>query len=212
MSNVMLLLTWTPFLLEGFVWNIVIALVATAIGTSLGAVCAMLSFSSRTGLARAAQAVSAFSRAVPTLVLVFYLATLVPNTLTIGAFSIGIPAWLKAALALSASPMGFTAWNLQASIRAWRANNRRAALLFVPNWMGSFLLTLLASTTASLVGVSELLGRSNTVITASGSASMFPVYLYCSAVFFIFCSLVHWGLGHLRRRLIQQFDPLVTAE
>ena len=145
--------------------------------------------------------VTAFSRAVPTLVLIFYLATLVPNTLWIGSSSISIAPWLKAAIALAASPLGFTAWNLQTSIIAWRSGDRRAALLFIPNWMEAFVITLLASSTASLVGVSELLGRCNAVIASSGSGTMLPVYFYGSCVFFVFCSLINFSLDRLKQAL-----------
>jgi polar amino acid transport system permease protein len=201
METLALLLTWSPFLLQGFVWNIIIAAVAVGLGSSLGALCALLSLSLRPGVARAAQAVTAFSRAVPSLVLIFYLATLVPNTLWIGSSSISIAPWLKAAIALAASPLGFTAWNLQTSIIAWRSGDRRAALLFIPNWMGAFVITLLASSTASLVGVSELLGRCNAVIASSGSGTMLPVYFYGSCVFFVFCSLINFSLDRLKQAL-----------
>ena len=56
METLALLLTWTPFLLQGFVWNIIIAAVAVGLGSSLGALCAWLSLSMRPGVARAAQA------------------------------------------------------------------------------------------------------------------------------------------------------------
>lgn len=202
METLRFLLTWTPFLLEGFAWNIAIALVAMGLGSGLGALCALAQLSRRTGVARLARNLSAFARGVPTLVLIFYLATLVPNSVSIGPLAIGIPPWLKAAIALSASPLGFTAWNLHTAILAWQAGNRQAALLFVPNWMGSLLITLLASSTASLVGVSELLGRCNTVVTASGAETMLPVYLYGSAIFFVFCSTLNRAVTLLRRRLL----------
>ena len=203
-----LLLTWTPFLLQGFVWNITIAAVAMGLGSSLGALCALLSLSKRRGVARAAQAVTSFSRTVPTLVLIFYLATQVPNIISIGSASVSIAPWLKAAIALSASPLGFTAWNLQTSINAWRSGDRRAALLFIPNWMGAFVITLLASSTASLVGVSELLGRCNTVISSSGSGAMLPVYFYGSCIFFVFCSLTNFWMNRLKQTLIQRVSKV----
>ena len=39
---VQILMVWTPFLLEGFVWNILISLVAMTIGTVIGAVLARM--------------------------------------------------------------------------------------------------------------------------------------------------------------------------
>ena len=42
--------TWTPYLAEGFVWNIVISLAAMAVGTVLGILLALARGSGRTWL------------------------------------------------------------------------------------------------------------------------------------------------------------------
>ena len=198
--------TWTPFLLGGFGWNVAIAVLATLIGTLLGGLLAMAQFSHSRPVTRVVGGAVSFFRNVPSLVFLFYVATLIPNQLQFGETLVHVPDWLKAALALAASPTGFTALNLHTSVLHWRQGRRRAAMLFIPNWLGGFLITLLASSTASLVGVNELVGRCNTVITATGTTYLFPIYVYALCIFFAFCYPVSLALGWLRQAMVRRFS------
>lgn len=198
---------WTPYLMGGFAKNIEIALGAMLVGTLLGSVLALLKFSKSRSVQHLTNAIISFFRNVPTLVILFYLATLVPNE--IGLFddrlTLTFSPALKASIALASSPLGFTAWNLHTAILSWKKNDHRAAWLFVPNWMTAFLVTMLASSVSSLVGVDELVGRSNTVIGATDTTLMIPIYLYAMLYFFCFCylanKLVHLLKDRLTRRL-----------
>lgn len=201
-----LLLTWWPFLLGGFGMNILIATAATLIGTAAGSLLTLMLFSKRLLVVRVAGAISSFFRNVPTLVLLFYLATLIPNEITIlSSYEVEVPKWVKAALAMSASPLGFTSWNLHASILLWREGNRRAALIFVPNWLSGFTITLLASSTSSLVGVGELVYRCNTVIAATNSAHTIVVYTFASCLFVAFCLAFSSMINQIRARLLVRY-------
>lgn len=197
--------TWTPFLLEGFYWNVVIAVLATLLGTLVGGLLALLNLSASRLVGRAVGFVVSFFRNVPSLVLLFYAATLIPNQVEIGGMLIDIPDWFKATIALAGSPIGFTALNLHTSILHWRDGRRRSAMLFIPNWLGGFLITLLASSTASLVGVSELVGKCNTVIAATGTTYLFPIYVYALSIFFVFCYPVSLALGRLRQAMVRRY-------
>jgi len=197
-----LLWTWTPFLLEGFAENLRIAVVASLIGTVLGALLGVLTLSGQRWLRWPADLGTHLIRGVPTLVLLFYLATLLPGSLTLGDVTLSIPLWFKAALALCGSPLALTVWNLQASARAWRAGDRPRALLFVPNWMASFTITLLTTSVASLIGVNELVDRANTVISVTGHQAMIPVYLYASLYFLLTSLILSLLLETIRRRLL----------
>lgn len=201
-----LLWAWTPFLLTGFYWNIVIAVLATVIGTGIGALLALMRLSSSRLLAGGAGVVISFFRNVPSLVLLFYAATFLPNELSLWGSQVPLPDWLKAALALSGSPIGFTALNLHSSLLQWRRNERGAAMLFFPNWLGGFMITVLASSTASLVGVNELVGRCNTVIAASSTIFMFPVYVYALCLFFAFCYPFSLVLGNLKNVMEKRYS------
>jgi polar amino acid transport system permease protein len=201
-----LLLAWTPYLLEGFARNVGIATLATLLGTVAGAALALLRLADVRGVSWLARPVTSFFQNVPTLVLMFYLATLLPQQLALpfGLGTLAVPPWLKAALGLAGSPLGFTAWNAHSAVLAWRRGDRRTALLFVPNWLGGFLITLVASSTASLLGVDELIGRCNTVIKATSAEALVPVYLYACACFLVVGSLAHAALGRLKHALLRR--------
>ena len=204
MDTLQTLLAWLPLMLGGFLKNISIALSAMAIGTLLGSLLAILRFSKNLGIQMSVNATTSFFRNVPTLVILFYLATLLPNQWTVmDGLTIPLSPSLKASIALASSPLGFTAWNLYASIENWRKGDHHAAMLFIPNWIGAFLVTTLASSVSSLVGVDELVGRSNSVINATDSKYMIPVYLLAMAMFFVFCYTVSELLSSLRQMILR---------
>lgn len=204
METLQTLFAWLPYLLGGFIKNITIALSAMAIGSLLGAMLALLKFSKKKTVQFSVSATTSFFRNVPTLVILFYLATLLPNQWTpIEGLTIPLTPTFKASLALASSPLGFTAWNLYASIENWQKGDHHAAMLFIPNWIGAFLVTTLASSVSSLVGVDELVGRSNSVINATDPKHMIPVYLLAMGLFFAFCFSVSSLLTQLRQRILQ---------
>lgn len=204
MAMLELLWTWTPYLLGGFAENLRIAVSASLIGTLLGAMLGLLTLSRFRWMRWPAGLGSNLVRGLPTLVLLFYVATMMPSTLTlpVGGVTLSIPLWFKAAIALAGSPLALTIWNLQASAEAWRDGDQQRALLFLPNWMNSFTITLLTTSIASLIGVDELVSRANTVISVTGHHAMIPVYLYAS-LFFLAASLLLSVLIDQLRRLLR---------
>ncbi|MDV7395310.1 hypothetical protein RZS08_28235, partial [Arthrospira platensis SPKY1] len=73
---------WTPFLIGGFAWNILISLVAMLVGTLPGIVLARLRLAKRRSWVRASLTVTELTRNIPTFVFLFYLAFLIPAELT----------------------------------------------------------------------------------------------------------------------------------
>ena len=189
------LLTWTPFLLQGFMWNVFIAVCAVALGTLMGAGLAWLRVKKTGPVATAAEQVSTFFRGVPTLALIFYAVFVLPSEFVLPGteMTIHIPQWVKAVIGLSAAPLSFTSESLVVAYRAWSRGDIGAALLFIPTWINVFLISFVASSASSLVGVSELVSRCNTVIAATGTSVMVPVYIYCS-FYFVITSLVFTAL------------------
>ncbi|WDD92615.1 ABC transporter permease subunit [Burkholderia sp. FERM BP-3421] len=198
------LIAWTPFLAGGFLWNVAIALAALAIGTSCGALLARLRASPRRARARAGRAATALLRGIPTFVFQFYLAFVLPDTLTLPALGLQVPlpAWLKAALALSLAVAAFVSDSLARARRAAPAARRQALPALVSDW-GSFSVTIvMASSTASVIGVPELVSRCNTLVALPGGNSvMLWVYLYAMAGFFLFCWSATAAIGALSRAL-----------
>jgi polar amino acid transport system permease protein len=184
------LLAMTPFLLEGFGMNILVSAVAMAVGTGIGWGLALLRISKHARRVRFSLVLTEFSRSVPTIVFQFYLVFILPSQIWIPFInaSLSFPAWLKAALALAVAVVGFTSDNLTIAMKDWKAGHHRAAFLFIPSWTSYALIIVMASSTASIIGVGELLSHCNTVINATGSTQiMLPIYLYACVIFFGFC-------------------------
>ncbi len=204
MKELEALVTWTPYLLGGFAWNILIAALAMVLGTVIGAWLAWLRLSRHDATRRASTAVTELTRNIPTIVFQFYLVLMLPGEWAVpgAGWVIVIPAWFKAALALSVAVVGFTSDNLLIAVRDWRAGERGAALLFVPAWGTYVLIIVIASSTASIIGVGELVSRANSVIAATANTRlMIPIYLYAMLIFFLFCWPLIALLGRFKARV-----------
>ena len=185
------LVTWTPFLAIGFLWNIGVTFIAVAIGTCLGGGLARLRIRNRKFSGALSDFLSRAFRNVPTLALLFFAVFVLPKEFTVYGTGvvIEIPLWFKAALGLSGSVIGFTSESLFLAHQNLKRQDLGAAMLFVPTWGSSVMISFIASSTASLVGVSELISRSNSIIAATGTGYLIPVYLYCALFFVVGCLL-----------------------
>lgn len=197
-DTLLALWAWTPFLAVGFLWNIVISLVTMAIGTPAGYWLAR----HRLKGAKWAGALTAAARVPPTFVLIYYLAYLLPASVGVGSFALPLPGWFKASLALSVAVTGFVSDNALQALRHLRRGERVEALYFVPAWTTYFLIIVMASSTASVIGVPEIVQRANTVIAAIGDPrAILAVYLYVMVWFLVFCWPLARLLGYARLRL-----------
>ena len=189
------LVAWTPFLLQGFLWNIFIAISAVILGTFLGVGLAWVRIKKTGRPAAVAEQISKLMRGVPTLALIFYAVFVLPSEFSLPGTElvIHVPQWTKAVIGLAASPLAFTSESLVVAYRAWSKGDIGAALLFIPTWINAFLISFVASSGSSLVGVSELISRCNVLIAATGTSVMIPVYLYCS-LYFVITALVFTAL------------------
>ena len=184
------LATWTPYLLGGFVWNILIAFTAMVLGTSIGALLACMRLAKSRAVTQTSTALTELSRNVPTIVFQFYLAVMLPSQWAVPGtdWTLDIPGWVKASMALAVAVVGFTSDNLRPAISEWREGRYSTALLFFPSWTSYLLIIVIASSTASIIGVSELVSRCNAVINATGDTRiMLPIYLYASLFFVVLC-------------------------
>lgn len=182
-----LLATWTPFLLTGFLWNIAVTVLAVTIGTSIGMVLAYLRAKEKGVVAKLCDVLSRFCRNVPTLAFLFFAAMAIPREFSFFGTVMSMPLWLKAAFGLSASVIGFTAESALVAYQNVVRRNYAAAMLLIPTWGTSVMISFIASSTASLVGVNELISRSNALIAATGTEALMPVYTYCACFFVIGC-------------------------
>lgn len=203
---------WTPYLAAGFAWNILVSLLAMAIGTSVGVPLALARAGGHAGLRRAASLATHVARNVPTFVFLFYLAFLIPVEIVHDGRVIAIPGWTKAALALAIAVVGFVSDTFLATVESWRRHDRAAAMLFLPSWTIYFVIIVMASSTASVIGVPEIVARANIVIAASGDdALMIWVYLYAMLWFLLFCLPLTVLMRQVRHRLERGAVPLRGA-
>ena len=198
--------TWTPFLLGGLGVNVLITLGAMAIGTTIGGLFAIARLSNIAWVARSGRAMTSLFQNIPSLVLLFYAASVIPHEVVLASGTVmEFPAWLKACLALAGSPIGIVSDNGVKALAAWRNGQQRQALLFVPAWTMSLLITLLASSLASLIGVSELVGRCNVVIAATGTVYMAAIYFYASLIFLACAYPLTFFSQRLRNKLVIKY-------
>ena len=214
-----ILITWTPYLAAGFGWNMLVSLVAMAIGTVLGVALAAMRGGRVRRVSQGASALTLIAASAPTFVMLFYLAYMVPGQFQILGATVTVPVWLKASLALSIAVAGFVSDNALAALRHLRRGQVTEALLFLPSWTNYFLIIVMASATASVIGVPEMVFRVDTVIAALGQPQLsFWIYLYAMAWFLAFAGVVAAAmrLAHVRRRdtsnsLSRHLIMIVTA-
>ena len=200
-------ITWTPYLAGGFAWNLVLSLVSMLIGTAVGLALALARSTPQRAVAWTGGMLTAMSRNIPTFIMLFYLAYLLPVEVSIGGETHVVPGWLKASLALSVAVTGFVSDTFRLALRDWRAGEVGTALLFIPNWTMYFVIIVMASSTASVVGVGEIVSRANTVIGAIGHKDiMLWIYLYAMLWFFAFCFPMSLLMIWVRRRIRRHLD------
>jgi len=211
-----LLLLWTPVLAAGFMMNIWISINAMALGTVIGLMVGLGRATGPRWLQIALSGVTHFSRNTPSLILLFYLAYLLPFEVTIFGIAIPIPGWAKAIFGLSIPVIGFMSDNVLGAVRGIEGDQWDAAdalgygrwgvltkvvlpqtvPMLLPPWMSYFAIIVMASSTASMVGVKEIIATATVVMdTTTDPGLIIPVYLYVLCWFFAFC----YPFSHLTR-------------
>jgi polar amino acid transport system permease protein len=185
---------WTPYLAGGFARNLLIAGVAMALGTALGVA---LGRARRGGplLRVPASLATGLCRNVPSFVLMFYVAFVLPVEVVLAGAVVTVPAWVKASLALILPVTGFASDQYLGFHRQRRAGLPDAAATFLTAWLQYVLIVLMASATASVIGADEIVGRANRLIaTDSRPEVLIATYAYVSG-WFLLSGLAISGLG-----------------
>ena len=174
----------TPYLAGGFGTNLLISALSMALGTGLGALLGLVRANRTRGLTRAAGMATNVCRNVPSFVLLFYMAFMLPSEIDWAGRIIAVPVWIKATLALTFPVVGFASDQSLGYFTQVRAGIAGARETFAIAWIQYFLIIIMASATASVIGADEIVGRANTIIAQNDSASFLLVtYLYVSAWF-----------------------------
>ena len=212
---------WTPLLLQGFGFNILISVIAMGVGTVLGGVVGIGHLSQRRWVRWLAEWYTHFFRNAPWLVLLFYCMFLLPFKFTIFGVTIPLPDWVKATLGLTlpvianmseivrgavlSIPTG--QWESAASFAFTRRQTLWMIILpqcfkrMLPPWMNLYSILTVGTVLVSVVGVSEVMTITGDVLGSEHRADLLiPFYFYVLVWFFLYCYPIARWTVHLERK------------
>jgi polar amino acid transport system permease protein len=203
------LVRWAPLLLWGFVFNILISIMAMAIGTVAGVPVGIAQLSRFRIVRLSAGVVTQLFRNSPWLVLLFLCVFLIPFEIRAFGLRIPFPDWAKATMGFALPVMANTAEIARGAIqsvatgqwdsaRALGLTQRQCLYLVIlpqcvkrmlPPWMNLYSLIAMSTVNASIVGVSEMITLTSQVHAAEGSRPelLAPLYAFALVCFFIYC-------------------------
>ena len=203
-----LLVKWTPLLATGFLFNLLISVCAMALGTAAGVLLGFARISLLAPVRGGSWILVQFFRNAPWLVLLFFVMFLMPFELRLGATRVPVPDWMKATLGLALPIMANVAEIVRGAVQSippaqWEAArslafSRRQTLWkiilpqcvqrMLPPWMNWYAILTMATTLASIVGVSEVMTLTGRITNAEGRTDLLiPIYSYVLLWFFLYC-------------------------
>lgn len=215
------LLEWSPALAVGFGQNILISLLAIAIGSVLGLLVGALAVWPLWITRLPAKIWVQVFRNAPWLVLIYFTTYVFPFELHIGTSWISFPDWVKVTLglALPASAnvaeifrgaidsIPSTQWEAARSLAFTRGQMFRSIILpqcfkrMLPPWMNLYAVITMGTALASLVGVHDLIDTAQ-IASNTVNRTGFTVLIYFSvlALFFAYCYPISRLTQFLERR------------
>ena len=200
---------WMPLMLKGFIFNIVISVLAMAIGTISGAALGLGQISLNPYVRKLSWFVTQFFRNAPWLVLLFFAMFLLPFEFKVFGIIVPLPDWLKAIFGLSLPVMANVSeivrgavvslpsgqWEAAESLAfsrrqmLWRIILPQCVKRMLPPWMNLYSILTMATVLASIVGVSEVMTLTGQILAAEGGRSdlLIPIYSFVLFLFFIYC-------------------------
>jgi His/Glu/Gln/Arg/opine family amino acid ABC transporter permease subunit len=179
------LVYWTDDLARGFGFNLLISISSMIVGTSIGLLLGLARSNKNRVLVITASSTTSIFRNIPSFVFMFYIAFILPVEFEFQGELVRFPAWIKASIALSIPVIGFTSDQILRLVAERHKKNQVALPMFLLAWTQYFVIIVMASSTASVIGVAEIVGRANTAIAVIGgdATMMLVMYLYVAAWF-----------------------------
>ena len=199
---------WTPFILEGFVLNIVISIFAMAIGTIAGAALGLMQVSLLLPVRQGSWLVTQFFRNSPWLVLLFCVMLLFPFRIDLGFVEFDVPDWTKAVIGFSLPIMANISevvrgavislpsgqWESAESLAFTRRQTMWMIILpqcvkrMIPPWINWYCILTMATPLCSIMGVEESVTHTVQALNAEGDRPelLGPMYFLLLAIHFIF--------------------------
>jgi polar amino acid transport system permease protein len=203
-----LLIKWTPLLAKGFLFNLLISAMAMALGTAAGLLLGFARISLLAPVRGSSWIVVQFFRNAPWLVLLFFVMFLMPFELHIGGVTVPFPDWIKATLGLALPIMANFAEIVRGAVQSipsaqweaarslafsrqqtlWKIILPQCVKRMLPPWMNWYAILTMATTLASIVGVSEVMTITGRITAAEARTDLLiPIYSYVLLWFFLYC-------------------------
>ncbi len=222
----MTLIRWVPFIMKGFVLNLLISFFAMAIGTLAGVALGLMQISLLLPVRYSSWVVTQFFRNSPWLVLLFCIMLLLPYQIEIGDMIISIPDWIKATIgfalpimanisevvrgAVQSLPTG--QWESAESLAFTRRQTMWLVILpqcikrMIPPWMNWYAILTMATPICSIMGVEEAVRFSQQALEAEGSRPelLMPFYSFLLLIFFAYCyPIARWTIRLEKRFMVK---------
>jgi polar amino acid transport system permease protein len=217
-----ILVKWTPLLLRGFVFNIIISLLSMLLGTLLGLWLGLALVSQHGAVRLPAVAITEFFRNAPWLVLLFFVTFMLPFQWDVGHLIVPFPGWFKAVIGLALAIMANVAEIVRGAVQSihpgqweasealgftrsqqmWRIILPQCMKRMIPPWMNLYAIVTMSSTLASIIGVNEVVTLAGQVQAAEGGRTdlLAPIYGYVLLLFFIYSYPISVWTRRLERR------------
>ena len=217
-----ILIKWSPLLLWGFLFNLLISILSMGAGTLIGVPLGMLQTSPVRPVAAVARFITQFFRNAPWLVMLFICVMLLPFEIRVFGLRIPFPDWVKAVIGFALPAMANVAeivrgamisvpsgqWESAESLGFTRTQCVMKIILpqcikrMLPPWMNLYSLITMATVNASVVGVNEMLTLTAQVHAAEGSRPelLAPLYAYSLVCFFIYAYPIGKWTEYLERK------------
>jgi polar amino acid transport system permease protein len=209
---------WTPLIASGFGLNILISVIAMAVGTALGLMLGLCQISLLPPVRFGSWALTQFFRNAPWLVLLFWCIFVLPFRVTILGTTVEIPNWLRATFGLTLPVMANVSeivrgavqslpkgqWEAAESLAFSRGQTLRSVILpqvvkrMLPPWMNLYAILIMSTPLASIVGVEEAMTLTRGALNAERRGDLLiPMYGALLLAFFAYC----WPVARLTRWL-----------
>ncbi len=212
---------WAPLVFSGFLFNLLVSVLAMALGTVAGVALGLAQISLLWPVRKSSWLVTQFFRNAPWLVLLFYCMFLLPFEMTLFGATIPLPAWAKAVVGLALPVMANVSEVVRGGVRSipsaqWEcaealAFTRRQTLWMIilpqcvkrmlPPWMNLYAILTMATTLISIVGIQDGMTMVRAALVAEQRLDLFiPMYLMLLLWFFLYCYPIARWTQALERR------------
>ncbi|MFT3688421.1 amino acid ABC transporter permease [Paenirhodobacter sp.] len=219
-----ILMRWIPFLFtQGFLFNVVISVLAMALGTLVGAFAGLGLIARNRMLRGAVQVYVSFFRNAPWLVLLFIILLAFPFEIRAFGTTIPLPGWIKTVIGLALPVSANVAEVVRGAVQSvptaqWEASeslafSRRQTVWqiilpqcvkrMLPPWMNWYAIVTMSTPLCSLLGVGEIISLTRQAMEAEGNSPelLIPFYGFVLLLFLLYC----YPIALLTQRLERRF-------